>query len=113
MEGTHYLAFFGGGVFLTNAIPHFVSGVMGRPFQSPFATPRGEGLSTSTVNVIWGFANLVVAYFLICRIGAFDLRSAPDALALGLGMLVFGVVSARLFGRFHGGNAPPPGRTSL
>jgi hypothetical protein len=113
MEWTHELAYFGGGVFLTNAIPHFVNGVMGRPFQSPFAKPPGEGLSSSTVNVSWGFANLVVAYFLICRVGAFDLRSASDAAALGLGMLVFGVVSARLFGRFHGGNAPPQGRTSL
>jgi hypothetical protein len=54
MEWIHYLACFGGGAVLTNAIPHFVSGVMGRPFQSPFATPRGEGLSTSTVNVAWG-----------------------------------------------------------
>lgn len=26
-----------GGAFLANAIPHAVSGVMGRPFQSPFA----------------------------------------------------------------------------
>ena len=78
----HYLAYFFGGVFLTNAIPHFVSGVMGRPFQSPFATPRGEGLSSSTVNVVWGSANLVVAYFLICHVGEFDLHSLDDAGAL-------------------------------
>jgi hypothetical protein len=32
--------------FLTNAVPHFVSGVMGYPFQSPFANPPGEGLSS-------------------------------------------------------------------
>jgi hypothetical protein len=113
MDWMHELAYFGGGVFLANAIPHVVSGLMGRPFQSPFATPRGEGLSTSTINVVWGFANLVVAYFLICHVGEFDLRSLSDAGALGLGMLLFGVVSARLFGRFHGGNAPPQGRTTL
>lgn len=58
MEWLHYLAYFGGGAFLTNAIPHFVSGVMGRPFQSPFAKPPGEGLSSSTVNVLWGAFNL-------------------------------------------------------
>ena len=109
----HYLAYFFGGVFLTNAIPHFVSGVMGRPFQSPFATPRGEGLSSSTINVVWGAANLVVAYFLICHVGDFDVHALDDAGVLGLGMLLFGVVTARLFGRFHGGNAPPQGRTSL
>ena len=49
---------------------------MGRPFQSPFAKPPGEGLSSSTVNVLWGFANLVLAYGLILRVGQFDLRVA-------------------------------------
>ena len=102
----HYLAYFAGGAVLTNAIPHFVSGVMGRPFQSPFATPRGEGLSSSTVNVAWGFFNLALAYLLICRVGAFDLRATPDAVALGLGVLLLGLASARGFGRFHGGNSP-------
>jgi hypothetical protein len=43
MAGMHYLSYFFGGVFLTNAVPHFVSGVMGRPFQSPFAKPPGQG----------------------------------------------------------------------
>jgi hypothetical protein len=92
--------------FLTNAIPHFVSGVMGRPFQSPFAKPRGEGLSSSTVNVLWGFFNLVVAYLLICRVGNFDLHSPSHAIALGFGILLMGTVMARMFGRFHGGNSP-------
>jgi hypothetical protein len=106
MEWIHYLAYFGGGAIFTNAIPHFVSGVMGRPFQSPFAKPPGEGLSSSTVNVAWGFFNLVVAYLLICHVGDFDLRSAGDAVAMGLGALLMGLVMARMFGRFHGGNSP-------
>ena len=41
----HYVSYFFAGALLTNAIPHFVSGVMGRPFQSPFAKPPGQGLS--------------------------------------------------------------------
>ena len=53
-----------GGAFLANAVPHFVNGMMGRPFQSPFAKPPGNGLSSSTVNVLWGFANFVIAYLL-------------------------------------------------
>jgi hypothetical protein len=61
MEWHHDVAYFFGGVFLANAVPHFVSGVMGKPFQSPFAKPPGEGLSSSTVNVLWGFANSVFA----------------------------------------------------
>jgi hypothetical protein len=106
MEWSHYAAWFFGGAFLANAVPHFVSGVMGRPFQSPFAKPRGEGLSSSTVNVLWGVFNLAVGYCLLCRIGQFDLRSTDHVVALGLGVLVMGVITARLFGRFHGGNAP-------
>jgi hypothetical protein len=104
MPWLHYVAYFFGGTFLTNAIPHFVSGVMGRPFQSPFAKPPGEGLSSSTVNVLWGFLNAVIAYALICRVGDFELRSNEDAIAMGLGTLLFGLLMARRFGRFNGGN---------
>lgn len=102
----HYLSWFFGGAFLANAIPHFVSGTMGRAFQSPFATPRGEGLSSSTVNVLWGFLNLVVGYVLVCCVGDFDLRSSLDVAALGLGALLLALLVARHFGRFNGGNAP-------
>ena len=47
---------------------------MGRPFQSPFAKPPGQGLSSSTVNVLWGFFNIVIGYVLVCRVGDFDLQ---------------------------------------
>ena len=52
------------------------------------------------------FAILAIAYLLICRVGAFDLRSNADIVALGLGILLAGLGTARLFGRFHGGNSP-------
>ena len=39
MQWLPYISYFFGGLFLTNAIPHFVSGLMGRPFQTPFAKP--------------------------------------------------------------------------
>ena len=106
MNWLHSLAWFFGGAFLLNALPHIVAGSMGRPFQSPFAKPSGEGLSSSTVNVVWGFANLVVAYLLIICVGDFDLRSIADAATLGFGMLVIGLFLARAFGRFNGGNSP-------
>lgn len=106
MPGLHDVAYFFGGAFSANAIPHLVSGMMGRPFQSPFATPSGEGLSSSTVNVLWGFFNLAAGYVLICRVGDFDLRDTADVVAAGLGMLLMSLFAARHFGRFHGGNAP-------
>jgi hypothetical protein len=101
-----FLSFFFGGAVLANAVPHFVSGVMGRPFQSPFATPRGVGLSSSTVNVLWGVFNLVIAYVLLCRVGDFAWKDTGDVIALGLGVLALSLFAARHFGRFHGGNTP-------
>ena len=103
MRWNHYLSFFFAGAFLANAVPHFVNGISGSAFQSPFASPPGEGLSSSTVNVLWGFFNLVVGYLLVFRVGAFDLRKTSHALPFGAGILAIGLLSARAFGRFHGG----------
>lgn len=100
-----YLSYFFGGVLLANAIPHMVSGMMGRAFQSPFAKPPGQGLSSSTVNVMWGFFNAVVAYLLVFHVGTFDLHSIPDVFAVGIGAFLIALFSARHFGKFHGGNS--------
>ena len=104
MQILHYISYFFGGLFLANAIPHYVSGVMGRPFQSPFAKPPGEGLSSSRVNMLWGSFNFVVAYLLLCRVGQFHLRSTADVAAFGLGAFLISLMSATHFGKFHGGN---------
>jgi hypothetical protein len=106
MNWLHLVSYFFGGIFLANAIPHLVSGMMGQPFQSPFAKPPGEGLSSSTVNVLWGFFNEVVGYLLTVRVGNFDLRSISDVLSLAVGALLISLFSARHFGKFHGGNTP-------
>ena len=60
MHWYHFVAYFFGGAFLANSLPHLSNGISGRPFQSPFASPPGKGLSSSTVNVLWGFFNLAV-----------------------------------------------------
>jgi hypothetical protein len=99
----HLVAYFFGGAFLSNTIPHLVAGISGSPFQSPFASPPGVGLSSSLVNVLWGMFNLVVAYLLVCRTGNFELRQNKHAAVFGLGLLVMAVMLARTFGRLHGG----------
>jgi hypothetical protein len=98
------VAYFSGGVLAANAIPHFVAGTMGRPFQTSFAKPPGKGLSASTVNVVWGFFNAIVGY--LVHVGAFNLRATSHMLALGLGMLLISLNHARQFGQFHVGNTP-------
>ncbi|NTX31398.1 hypothetical protein HT746_30515 [Burkholderia pyrrocinia] len=106
MNSLHLVSYFFGGAFLANAVPHLVSGLRGEPFQTPFANPPGRGLSSSTVNVVWGFVNLAIGYALVGRVGAFDLKATADAAALGLGILALGLFLARRFGALHGGNDP-------
>jgi hypothetical protein len=103
MRWYHYVSYFWGGAFLANAVPHFVSGVTGHPFQSPFASPPGVGLSSSTVNVLWGSFNFAIAYLLLCRVGKFDLRQTGQVLVTAFGGLLMAVMLAHAFGRFYGG----------
>src|ERR1700748_2840098 len=103
MTWLHLVSYFFAGTFLANAVPHYVSGMMGRAFQSPFAKPPGQGLSSSTVNVLWGFFNLFVAWMLLARTGGLDLQAWDHALTVGAGGFAIALHLARHFGRFHGG----------
>ena len=60
----NYVAAFFAGVFLTNVIPHFVQGISGNTFPTPFARPPGKGLSSPLTNTLWALINLVVGYLL-------------------------------------------------
>jgi uncharacterized membrane protein YkvI len=106
MSWPHLVSYVFGGAVFANAIPHWVAGSLGRPFQSPFAKPPGEGLSSATINVLWGGFNLIVAYLLLVRVGDFDIRDLADIGSAGLGAALITLFSARHFGRFNGGNAP-------
>ena len=107
MSWLHVVACFFGGAFFANAIPHVVSGVMGQAFQTPFADPPGQGRSSSTLNVVWGFLNAAVSYVLLCRISAFDVQATGDIVAAGAGALLLSLFAARHFGRVNGGNLAP------
>jgi hypothetical protein len=64
MKWYYYIAAFFAGMFLTNVVPHFVNGISGNPFPTPFANPPGKGLSSPPTNVIWALFNLVIGYLL-------------------------------------------------
>jgi hypothetical protein len=61
----HYIAAFFAGFFLVNTVPHFIHGVSGDPFPSPFSNPPGKGLSSPLVNTLWACFNLLVGYILL------------------------------------------------
>jgi hypothetical protein len=103
MRWYHYVAYFFGGAFLANTLPHLMNGISGHPFQSPFATPPGQGLSSASVNVLWGLFNLAVGYVLVCRVGTFELRKTRHVVVLGAGIVAMSLMLARAFGRFYGG----------
>ena len=64
MHWYHYVACFFAGLFLTNVVPHFVYGISGDRFPTPFAHPPGKGMSSPTVNVVWALFNLIIGYML-------------------------------------------------
>jgi hypothetical protein len=94
-----YLAEFVSGLFLANGVPHFVQGISGQRFQSPFASPPGVGESSPTVNVLWGFANIAAGF---ACLRAFEPQGAAVVagwIVVGFGALLAGVVLSRHFGR--------------
>jgi len=105
MPWIQYFCCFLGASCVANAVPHFVNGISGRAFQTPFAKPPGKGLSSSTVNVLWAFVNFAAGYLLMYRVGRFDPGSIIDLAAAVIGALVMSLMLATYFGRFHGGNA--------
>ena len=103
MKWHHYIAYFFGGAFLVNAVPHFANGVSGRSFPTPFASPPGQGLSPAWVNVLWGLFNLLIGYLLVCRVGTFNLRKTRDVAVAGIGAVLMAVMLARAFAQVAAG----------
>lgn len=104
MTWLHYPAWFIAGAFLVNALPPLLSGVSGRACQSPFASPAGGDLSTSTANVLRSFINLAVGYLLRFRVSAFKIGALDHAINTGSGNILNASPLARRFDRLHCGN---------
>ncbi len=96
MKWYHYVACFFAGAFLANAVPHFVNGVSGNPFPSPFANPPGKGLSSPVVNVLWGLGNFIVGYLLF-RFGKVSHEHKWNLLALFVGILWMSIMLSLTF----------------
>src|ERR1700743_3788839 len=87
------------GVFLAKGVPHFVQGISGHWFQTPFASPPGVGESSPVVNVLWGFLNLAIGFILLWSFWPKGADVGAEWALVGLGVLVIAVFLARHFGR--------------
>jgi hypothetical protein len=94
-----YMLEFVSGLLLTNGVPHFVQGVSGHRFQSPFASPPGVGESSPLSNALWGFANLALGFILLWFFKPQGPEAAVEWILVGSGVLLAAVMLSTHFGR--------------
>jgi uncharacterized membrane protein len=107
MTWYNYLACFFAGMFLVNFVPHFVHGVSGDRFPTPFAHPPGKGLSSATVNVFWALFNLVVGYILF-RAGKVSSGGNSAIIVFFAGIVAMSTMLSEGFSRRKAQQPPEP-----
>ena len=93
MKWYAYIGYFFAGAFLANGVPHFVQGITGQEFQTPFGTP-----SSAIINVIWGFVNLAIGYSIVTALGGLGFTFRRQAGMIALGFIAMALMLAYSFG---------------
>ncbi|MGD0035884.1 MAG: hypothetical protein ABSC53_01145 [Bacteroidota bacterium] len=100
MKWYHYIACFFAGMFIANMVPHLIQGTSGVAFPTPFANPPGKGLSSPTVNVLWGLFNLIVGYVLF-RAGKISNSKIWSVIIFFVGILLMSIMLSYSFVDIH------------
>lgn len=100
MQWYHYFSGFLSGMFFTNFSPHFVKGVCGDAFPTPFAKPPGKGLSSPVINILWALFNLVMGYLLL-RLGKVSMSNNISVIIFFAGIACISLMSAKIFSTKH------------
>ncbi len=85
------------GMFITNSIPHLVTGINGKSHMTPFAKN-----SSAMVNIVWAFINIVggVWFLNYSGNGIADVFSFDSfSWSFWIGAFVMGLSAAWLFGK--------------
>jgi hypothetical protein len=94
------IASFFAGLLLANAVPHFVHGISGDRFPTPFAHPPGKGLSSPIVNVLWALFNLTLGYLLF-RVGKLSSGDTSAVIVFFAGVVVISILGSVSFAKKH------------
>jgi hypothetical protein len=100
MPWYRFVACFFAGLFAANVVPHFVHGISGDRFPTPFSKPPGRGLSSPIVNVLWALLNMIAGYFLIRAGQVFSGDTAALAIFFA-GIAVLSIFSSWRFAQKH------------
>lgn len=93
----HLFAFIAGGIFV-NVLPHFINGISGRPFPSPFSDPPGVGLSSPVLNILWAVINFLIAFAFV-YFGKLARRDRTVYVSYFIGAVVMAFYLASYFGK--------------
>ena len=91
-----YVAAFFASLLVVNGIPHFVQGLSGNRFPSPFSGGPGTG-DEPWRNVLWGAFNLILGGVLLWLI-----RDGLSNIVLVIEMVVIGTAYGTLLGHAFG-----------
>src|SRR5580692_3994564 len=97
-----YIFCFLAGALLANAVPHFVHGISGDRFPTPFADPPGKGLSSPVLNVVWALSNLLIGYLLF-RFGKVASNGDASLITFFAGIAVLSIGASLRFVHKHKG----------
>jgi hypothetical protein len=100
MEWYHYFSGFWAGAFIANFIPHFINGVSGDGFPTPFSKPPGKGLSSPVVNVLWALLNLIIGGLLF-KVGKVSLHNYFSLAVFFIGFALMSLMLAKNFANKH------------
>lgn len=98
MEWYNYFSGFWAGMFLANFVPHFVKGICGDKFPTPFSKPPGKGLSSPLVNVIWGLFNLIAGYVLY-KTGKISAQDIMSLIVFFAGVALMSIMLSKNFAK--------------
>jgi hypothetical protein len=100
MEWHQSITCFFSGAVLANVVPHFVAGIQGNRFPTPFAKPRGIGLSSPTVNMAWALFNLLIGALLF-KAGRLADGELVNSIAFFAGIAVLSLLMSKRFAKKH------------